>query len=150
MNETASPGHARPDFARPNSAWPDIAAAESGPPEPVPGDASGNDVAGRAAYGLADLQTLALSRRLSAMLHQQVEALEAEAKKNAQPGGAHVKCVGCMGLCSAGPLVEVVSQQHGQHHNEAGRHQPVPGRRPTKGKFILTEADLQGVEPFAL
>jgi bidirectional [NiFe] hydrogenase diaphorase subunit len=45
-----------------------------------------------------------------------VEALEAEAKKNAQPGGAHVKCVGCMGLCSAGPLVEVVSQQHGQHH----------------------------------
>ncbi|PJF48939.1 MAG: NADH-quinone oxidoreductase subunit NuoF [Chloroflexi bacterium] len=45
---------------------------------------------------------------------QIAKALQAELKQRGQAADAEVKCVGCPGLCSLGPLVEIESQVNGQ------------------------------------
>ncbi len=53
---------------------------------------------------------------------QTAKALQAALKQHSRQNDTMVKCVGCRGLCSLGPLVEVISQEDGLVSGQPKQH----------------------------
>jgi bidirectional [NiFe] hydrogenase diaphorase subunit len=67
------------------------------------------------------------------------KALDVAIRQQGLTGQAQVKCVGCPGLCSLGPLVEIESKQGQQPMTDGA--QPAPAARPSSVLYQFVKPD---------